>query len=361
MTRYFQMGFDPLGDDFAEPTFDTFVDTVGEGYSPLAVARKVSAELGSWQTLVTFTGPPGSGKQHLLSAIQAEIGKQHPEAIVRALTTREFRKEFVEVFSSGRDGRTSKLRTFWESLQIPDVLIISNLEEIITYEYAKGTLVNLLDLRAKERKLTVFSLMQIPERRLCDFSGRLATRLRGGLTVETGYPKTRKQMRQILAVHASTQGIKAPDSLLDAISELPSGSPSDLFGVLIRAQAYADLAHKPLTLEVATEQIEAFTREQPGAVTTYSIREAVSAELGVPITDLLSKKRPADVAYAREICYYLSRKLTELSLPEIGRAFGRDHSTVVHGVAKIEGLLQTDTDTILLVRKLTAALDPSRN
>ncbi len=322
-------------------SFDTFV--VGRSNTLAhAAARQVAearrGDLVMFNPLYIHAGV-GLGKTHLLHAV-TWAGNARGERKVLYLTAEKFMYGFVSAL------KAQNAIAFKEALRGIDVLVIDDLQFLqgknIQAEFCH-TLNALIDAGRQ-----VVIAADRPPTELETLDDRVRSRLAGGLVVEIG-PLGEELRMEILKtrIEAARQhhpGFDVPEPVLSYIAKSVTQNGRDLEGALNRLLAHSKLTAQTVTLEMAEREVRDLIRPQePKRVKIEDIQRVVARQYNVSRSDLLSSRRTANVVRPRQVAMYLAKTLTLRSLPEIGRRFGgRDHTTVLHAVRKIEGLVGND-------------------
>jgi len=332
------LGGSPLD---ARLTFDTFV--VGRSNTlAQAAARQVAAARRTdpvmFNPLYIHAGV-GLGKTHLLQAI-TWAGNAGGERKVLYLTAEKFMYGFVAAL------RAQNAIAFKEALRGIGVLVIDDLQFLqgkSTQAEFCHTLNALIDAG---RQVVIAS--DRPPSELESLDERVRSRLAGGLVVEMGGLGEELRLEilkaRVLAARAHHPTFDVPVPVLTYIAKTVTHNGRDLEGALNRLLAHSKLTGQPVTMEMAEREVKDLIRPQePKRVKIEDIQRVVARQYNVSRSDLLSSRRTANVVRPRQVAMYLAKTLTLRSLPEIGRRFGgRDHTTVLHAVRKIEGLVSND-------------------
>ncbi len=332
------LGGSPLDPRF---TFESFVVGRSNTLAHAAARQVAEARRGD---LVMFNplyihASVGLGKTHLLHAV-TWAGNARGERKVLYLTAEKFMYGFVSAL------KTQTALAFKEALRGIDVLVIDDLQFLqgknIQAEFCH-TLNALIDAGRQ-----VVIAADRPPTELETLDDRVRSRLAGGLVVEMG-PLGEELRLEILKsrIEAAKQhhpGFSVPEAVLSYIAKSVTHNGRDLEGALNRLLAHSKLAGQTVTLEMAEREVRDLIRPQePKRVKIEDIQRVVARQYNVSRSDLLSSRRTANVVRPRQVAMYLAKTLTLRSLPEIGRRFGgRDHTTVLHAVRKIEGLVGND-------------------
>jgi chromosomal replication initiator protein len=333
------LGGSPLD---ARLTFESFV--VGRSNTLAhAAARQVAEASRSdpvmFNPLYIHAGV-GLGKTHVLQAI-AWMGNRQTDRKVLYLTAERFMYGFVSAL------RTQTAIAFKEALRAIDVLVIDDLQFLqgkSTHAEFSHTLNSLIDAGRQ-----VVIAADRPPADLESLDERVRSRLAGGLVVEMGSLGEELRLEILMARVAAARvhhpDFAVPPPVLAYIARSVTHNGRDLEGALNRLLAHSKLTGQPVTMELAEREIRDLIRPQePKRVKIEDIQRVVARHYNVSRGDLLSSRRTANVVRPRQVAMYLAKTLTLRSLPEIGRRFGgRDHTTVLHAVRKIENLVGNDT------------------
>jgi len=323
-------------------TFETFV--VGRSNTLThAAAKQVAAarrgDLVMFNPLYIHAGV-GLGKTHLLQAI-TWAGNANGDRKVLYLTAERFMYGFVSAL------KNQNAIAYKEALRGIDVLVIDDLQ-FLTGKNMQAEFCHTLNALIDAGRQVVIAADR-PPADLEALDDRVRSRLAGGLVVEMG-PLGEELRFEILRsrISAARQhhpGFDVPETVVSYISKSITHNGRDLEGALNRLLALSKLTAQPVTLEVAEREVKDLIRPQePKRVKIEDIQRIVARQYNVSRSDLLSSRRTANVVRPRQVAMYLAKTLTLRSLPEIGRRFGgRDHTTVLHAVRKIENLIGNDT------------------
>jgi chromosomal replication initiator protein len=282
----------------------------------------------------------GLGKTHLLQSL-AWAGNASAERKVLYLTAEKFMYGFVAAL------RAQNALAFKEALRAIDVLVIDDLQ-FLQGKNTQAEFCHTLNALIDSGRQVVIAADRPPSE-LETLDERVRSRLAGGLVVEMG--SLGEELRfeilktRVTAAKLHHPGFDVPASVLIYIAKTVTHNGRDLEGALNRLLAHSKLTGQPVTLEMAEREIRDLIRPQePKRIKIEEIQRIVARQYNVSRADLLSSRRTANVVRPRQVAMYLAKQLTLRSLPEIGRRFGgRDHTTVLHAVRKIENLVNTDS------------------
>lgn len=325
-------------------TFDSFV--VGPNNSLAhAAAFAVSQNLGKVYNPLFIYGGTGLGKTHLLHAIGNSIKTGLPSIKICYERADQFMNEFINAI------RMDKIHHFREKYQKVDLLLLDDIQFFSSKEQTQEIFFHIFNSLNEQGKQIVFSSDMLPK----DIEGlqaRLKSRLQSGLIADIQMPTLETKIA-ILKTKATFQGIELTDDVASFIASLHSSSIRELEGYLIRVSAFSSLMKESINIEIAKKALSEFnTLPIPNEdISLDAIIKTISKYFNIPLLDLKSEKRNKTIAFARQISFYLMKKLTSESLQNIGAYFGgRNHSTVLHATKKIELLMEKDLD---IVQKIT--------
>src|SRR3954452_13012195 len=331
-------------------TFEQFVICDGNRFAH-AAALAVAELPGQAYNPLVLHGPPGLGKTHLLHAIGNYIARHGDGLPVRYATVETFTSEFVGALrSEGAAGFKSRFRG-------ADVLLIDDIQFLASKQRTEEEFFHTFNALYETGRQLVFTSDR-PPAELAGLEARLRERFECGLVipVETPGADAREAMLRKRLLHDNLQ---MDDDALRLLAENVNSSIRALEGGLIRVVAYASLRGERITTDVVGAvlgRLPAPSSLAPGAATVEAIQDAAAAAFDLSRERLLARDRSPKVAMARQIAMYLARELTDVSLPEIGRGFGRDHSTVVHAHKRIAANIAADGTLAGTVDKLRERL-----
>ncbi len=327
----------PFDPDF---TFDNFVVGKSNEFAH-AAALGVASSGGAMRFNPLFLyGGVGLGKTHLMHAIAWEIRARHPERKVMYLSAEKFMYQFIKALR-GRD-----TMAFKEALRSVDVLMIDDVQFIGGKGSTQDEFFHTFNALVDNQKQLVISADRSPSN-LDGIEERIKSRLSSGLVADI-HPTDYELRLGILQTKAKLcqerhPGVAVPQAVLEFLAQQIASNVRELEGALTRIVAYAELVGQPVTTEMTREVMADLLRGQARQVTIDEIQRKTAEYYSIRLSDLLSARRTRVVARPRQVAMYLSKQLTARSLPEIGRKFGgRDHTTVIHAVRRIEELREND-------------------
>ena len=329
-------------------TFERFV--IGEGNRAAHAAALAVAEAPSEAYNPLFLhGPPGLGKTHLLAAIANYLHAHAPALSVRYTTAEGFTNEFVTALrSSGAEGFKARYRDL-------DILLVDDVQFLEGKHHTEEEFFHTFNALYEGGSQLVLSADRIPSE-LSTLAARLRDRFEWGLTVAVGAPDLATRLI-VLDRLAREAGLEGADR--DTLSELARRIDSNvrrLHGGLTRVIAHTSLTARPLSPELIAELIPQ-SDSTPDSIPVVEIQQLVAAEFGISRAELVGPGRAATPLRARQVAILLTRELTDLSLPQIGRLYGdRDHSTILNSLRRVEAALVADPALAARVAKLRVAI-----
>jgi len=330
-------------------SFDNFVVGHNSEFAHAACQAVANGSGFSYNPLFVH-GASGLGKTHLMQSIGNEILRNNPQAKVAYLTSERFTNEFIDAVKKGNLDKFRKRYRRADVLLIDDVQFLAGKER--SQEEFFHTFNTLLDLQSQ-----IVLTCDRPACEVKNFDLRMVSRFESGLTVELQVPMMETRLA-ILKRKMDDWQTKLPDELVRFLADKIKSNIRRLEGALVRVATFASLGGKDVSIEKVEHLLKDILREEGSRkVTIDSIQKVVSEHFDVNIADMTSRRRPANVAFARQVAMFLSRKLTQSSLMEIGDAFGgRDHGTVIHAVKRVEQKVSNEASTRDTVDLLGAML-----
>lgn len=282
-------------------------------------------------------GSSGLGKTHLLHAVGNMVLKNNPSAVVAYVTTEVFMNELVY---SIRHSRTYEFRQKYRNC---DVFLVDDIQFIAGKSTTQEEFFHTFNALHNAKKQIVITSDMFPKD-IPELEDRLRNRFAWGLIADIQPPSLEHRVA-ILLSKADESNLHLPKDVAEYIASRVRKNVRELEGALRRIKAFADLQGEPITLDLATQTFRDFLGETPRRLTIESIQKAVADHFKLKVADLRSKRRQQSVAMPRQVAMYLARKITQASYPDIGQAFGgKDHTTVMHNVKKIQECLVHDLD-----------------
>jgi chromosomal replication initiator protein len=336
-------------------TFDLFIIGSSNRFAHAAALAVAEAPAQAYNPLFIYGGT-GLGKTHLLQAIGHYV-RQHSRRLTRRYVTSEtFMNDFID---SLRDKRIEGFKRRYRGY---DVLLIDDIQFFEGKERIQEEFFHTFNSLYESGSQIIISSDR-PPREIATLEERLRSRFEWGLLTDIQPPDLETRIA-ILRKKVNTERIAVTDpEVLTFIAGRVSSNIRELEGALTRVVAFSSLTDRAMTVELAEQVLKDVFPQGEAApeVTIPRIQEAVSERFGVTLEELVSPRRSQSVAYPRQVAMYLSRELTDSSLPKIGKEFGgRDHTTVMHATSKITRLISEDRSVYNLVQELTARVKQAR-
>jgi chromosomal replication initiator protein len=316
--------------------FDTFVVGSSNQFAhaaALAVAERPSK---AYNPLFMYGGV-GLGKTHLMHAIGHEIKRRNRDLRLTYISTEKFTNEMINAI------RYDKLLSFRERYRNSDILLIDDIQFIAGKERTQEEFFHTFNSLYDTHKQIIISA-DCPPREIPTLEERLHSRFEWGLIADIQSPDLETKVA-IIKKKAERQGIEVPDNVALYIASKIKSNIRELEGALVRLVAYSSLTGSEITLPMAQETLRNILSNDEKAITVEMIQKSIADYFGMRVQDLKSKNNSKAVALPRQVCMYLCKKVTGVSLPQLGRDFGnKHHTTVLHSIQKIEQLRQTDKE-----------------
>ncbi|MDR1449299.1 MAG: chromosomal replication initiator protein DnaA [Propionibacteriaceae bacterium] len=334
----------------AKYTFDSFVTGFSNRFAhaaAVAVAEgAVESGPGQAYNPLLIYGDSGLGKTHLLHAIGHYIGVHTQHLSIRYVPTEELTNDFINAISQNR------MAAFRRTYREVDVLLIDDIQFLESKNATQEEFFHTFNALQNAQKQIVMTSDR-PPKLLGEVEPRLRSRFQSGLLVNV-QPAELETRIAILQRKAASESVDIDTEIIHFIASRIHSNIRELEGALIRLTAFASLNKQPITIdmaEVVIKDLVSDDAERPITIAMVAIETANHFDM--PLDELKGPGRSANVALARQIAMYLSRELTELSLPKIGTEFGRDHTTVIHAYRKISGLIAQDRSVFSTVTEIT--------
>lgn len=330
---------DPIPKNMLNPkyTFNTFVIGAGNRFAHAASLAVAEAPAKAYNPLFIYGGV-GLGKTHLMHAIGHYVIEHNPNAKVVYLSSEKFTNEFI---NSIRDNKAVNFRNKYRNV---DVLLIDDIQFLAGKEQTQEEFFHTFNALHDDSKQIVISSDR-PPKEIPTLEDRLRSRFEWGLITDITPPDLETRIA-ILRKKAKAENLDIPNEVMLYIANQIDTNIRELEGALIRVVAYSSLINQDMNADLAAVALKDIVpNSKPKVITINDIQKVVGEHFSVKLEDFKAKKRTKSVAFPRQIAMYLSRELTEFSLPKIGNEFGgRDHTTVIHAHEKISKLLSSDVE-----------------
>jgi len=321
----------------AKYTFDTFVVGPSNRFAH-AAAMAVAEQPGHHYNPLFIYASAGLGKTHLLHAVGQHGRELHASMVARYVTSEQFFNDFIDGI------RRKRMDEFKHRYRTIDILLLDDVQFFEGKEQILEEFFHTFNTLHQAGKQLVITSDRHPKH-LSTLPERLRSRFEWGLLTDIQAPDVETRLA-ILRRNSEFASVPLPEAVLEFIATRVLDNVRELEGALTRVTAYAALTQRPLTAELAAELLHDLIRERKERpLTAQEIIETTAAACSVSVAELVGPSRRQRLVRARHIAMYISRELTDLSLPKIGAAFGgRDHTTVLHALDKIRELMLTDQE-----------------
>lgn len=315
-------------------TFENFVVGSSNQFAH-AAALAVANQPGTTYNPLFIYGGVGLGKTHLLHAVQAQIKCNWPDLVLVYLSAEAFINELINAI------RYEKIPEFQSRYRSTDVLLVDDVQFMAGKERTQEEFFHIFNAFYEMQKQIVLTSDKIPKD-IPDLEERLRSRFEWGLIADIQPPDMETRVA-ILRKKAELEGVVLPGEVALFIASHVHSNVRILEGSLMRLKAYSEIWHQDISIDMCKQVLKDILEDQQPCLSSEEIIKAVCRHYKVKPTDMRSPKRAKNIALARQVAMYLCREMTSESFPEIGNHFGgKDHSTVIHAVNKIETLLTSD-------------------
>jgi len=332
-------------------TFDTFVIGNSNRFAHAACYAVGETPSRAYNPLFIYGGV-GLGKTHLMQAIGHRILTTKPGYSVMYVSSEQFTNELI---TSIKDDNTNGFRNKYRNI---DVLLIDDIQFLAGKDRTQEEFFHTFNALYEANKQLVISSDR-PPRNIPTLEDRLRSRFEWGLITDIQTPDLETRIA-ILRKKAQNDNFNIPYDVLDYIANYIDSNIRELEGALVRLVAYATINNKPLDMATASEALkDILPPPGPRKITIESIQKEVCKYYGIELSEMLSKKRNKHLVVPRQVAMFLCRKLTDASLPLIGDQFGgRDHTTVMHSVDKVNREIAEQLELSAIVEQLCQQIDP---
>ena len=330
--------------------FETFVIGNSNRLAHAASLAVAEAPANAYNPFFVYGGV-GLGKTHLMHAIGHRILKNHPHLKLLYISSEKFTNELI---NSIRDGNPESFRQKYRNI---DVLLVDDIQFLAKKEHTQEEFFHTFNTLHEANKQIIMSSDR-PPREIQTLEDRLRSRFEMGLITDIQPPDLETRIA-ILRKKAIMEHLNVSNDVMVYIASRIDNNIRELEGALIRVMAYASLTNQNIDIDLATEALkDIFPHGKPKQITVELIQETIASYFKLKIDELLAKKRTRNVAYPRQIAMYLSRELTETSLPRLGEMFGgRDHTTVIHAYDKISRERNADIKLSNTIKELIKRIE----
>ena len=334
----------PLPNLNAKYTFDTFVSGPSNQFAH-AAAMAVSNNPATTYNPLFIYGGVGLGKTHLINAIGNAIYKKNDDIKICYYSSEKFTNELI---NSLRHAKMDEFRNKFRSI---DILLIDDIQFIAGKKSTQEEFFHTFNALYESHKQIIVTSDKFPKE-IPDLEERLRSRFEWGLIADIQAPDTETK-QAILKMKADQNSIKLPDDVILFLADSVSNNVRELEGYLIRVGAYSSLTSTPIDIVMAKKVLKDILIENSKEITIEKIQKKVAEHFQLKTSELKSSKRLKNIVFPRQVAMYICRNLTSLSYPEIGSKFGgKDHSTIIHAIKKIERIMKEDIQMKTIIEKL---------
>jgi len=330
-------------------TFSSFVVGENSHFAQAASLAAAEAPADAYNPLFIY-GSVGLGKTHLLQAIGNFIKQNNPKLKVKYISSEKFTNEMINAI------RDDKMGEFRNAYRTVDVLLIDDIQFLINKERTQEEFFHTFnDLYESHRQIVISS--DRPPKEMVPLEERLRSRFEWGLIVDIQPPDLETRVA-ILRKKMESEGLSVPDEVTFYIATKIRFNVRELEGALIKIVAYSSLMKKEINLNLVRQILKEILNADTGDdVSIEEIQKTVAKSYNIRYEDMKVKKRNREIVFPRQIAMYLSRELTDFSLPEIAKEFGkRDHTTIIHAYNKIQQMIKMDSELYTKVKEISEKL-----
>ncbi len=325
-------------------TFDSFVVGNNNRFAHAAALAVAEAPATSYNPLFLYGGV-GLGKTHLMHAVGNSILRKNKNSNILYVTSEKFTNQLI---NSIKDNSNEQFRNKYRNI---DVLLIDDIQFIAGKERVQEEFFHTFNALHESGKQIILSSDR-PPKDIQLLEDRLKSRFEWGLIADISNPDYETRLA-ILRKKAQIDNINIDDEILSNIATKIDTNIRELEGALNKLIAKASLTNSPITVEMAERAINDIIAQQDKVFSVEFVQETVAKYFNIDVKDLRGSKRSNDVAFPRQIAMYLCRNVAQMSLPQIGKDFGkRDHTTVMHACTKIEQEIKENQNTKLIVESV---------
>ena len=330
-------------------TFDTFVIGNSNRFAHAACVAVAESPAKAYNPLFLYGGV-GLGKTHLMHAIGHHIVSQKKDSKVVYVSSEKFTNELI---NSIKDDKNEEFRNKYRNV---DVLLIDDIQFIAGKERTQEEFFHTFNTLHEANKQIIISSDR-PPKDIPTLEDRLRSRFEMGLITDIQAPDFETRIA-ILRKKAQLERIDVPNEVMSYIAKNIKSNIRELEGALTRVVAYSSLSNRVISFDLATEALkDIITTSKNEEINVLRIKEKVSSVFNLKMEDFNSEKRTRSIAYPRQIAMYLTRELTDLSLPKIGEEFGgRDHTTVIHAHDKVSKDIEESEEIKTKIDKIISDL-----
>ena len=316
-------------------TFENFVVGSGNQMAHACAVAVANSPARTYNPLFLY-GDTGLGKTHLMHAVALQIWNHNPRASVAYITTEKFTNKFIRALQEGT------LTRFRRRYRRVDVLLIDDIHFLSGKESTQEEVFHTFNELYESQKQIIIASDR-PANEIAKLESRLVSRFGWGMVADI-QPPDLETRHAILTKKAKAMGIRLSEEIVDFLARRIPRNIRRMEGALTRVGAYSALSSNPLELDTVEHLLkDMLLEEAQQQISIEHVQKRVAEHYRLHVSDMTSKRRPAKIAFPRQVAMYMSRMLTNNSLQEIGESFGkRDHGTVIHAIKTVENFMEQD-------------------
>ena len=327
-----------------EYTFEQFIVGSSNKFAHAAATAVANNPSKKYNPLFIY-GQSGLGKTHLLYAIANVVRRDHPSFRIIYIKGEDFTNELVNSIGAGQ------VQEFRDKYRLADLLLVDDIQFVAGKDRTQEEFFHTFNALYEANKQIVLTSDR-PPKEIHTLEDRLKTRFEWGLLADIQPPDYETRMA-IIHVKADSLRVQLPEDVVDYIAKTITSNVRQLEGTVKKIKALHDLMERAIDIELAKEAVADIFKENPGLnPTPEMILREVSRYYCTPVEKLKGSGRSKDLVLPRQVAMYLVRDLTDYSLPEIGKIFSRDHTTVLHSINKIENYLKETSEMDNIIKTL---------
>jgi chromosomal replication initiator protein len=334
-------------------TFENFV--VGSGNQmPHAACIAVASAPGRAYNPLFLYGDTGLGKTHLMQAVAHRILSQMPKTHIVYTSTEKFTNEFIDAIQQ------NGLPNFRQKYRNVDVLLVDDIHFLSGKERIQEEFFHTFNELFESQK-QILLCSDRPASEIAKLESRLVSRFQWGLATDIQAPDLETRIA-ILVKKAAAMDLHLPRDVIECLATRVSSNVRRLEGALIRLASYSALTNAPINVEIVEHLLhDLFNEEVVSQISIEHVQQKVAEYYRLKLADMVSKRRPANIAFPRQVAMYLCRVMTTQSLADIGNEFGgRDHGTVIHACKTVENMIDQDASIKKTVEYLQKLISTSK-
>lgn len=334
------------GGTYDEYTFEQFIVGSSNKFAHAAATAVANNPAKNYNPLFIY-GQSGLGKTHLMYAIASVVRRDHPSYRIVYIKGEDFTNELINAIAEGQ------VQEFRDKYRLADLFLVDDVQFIAGKDRTQEEFFHTFNALYEAHKQIVLTSDR-PPKEIHTLEDRLQTRFEWGLLADIQPPDYETRMA-IIHVKADSLNVNLPDEIVNYIATTITSNVRQLEGTVKKIKALHDLMEREIDLELAQEAVSDIFKENPGLnPTPEMILREVSNYYCTPVEKLRGSGRSKDTVLPRQVAMYLVRQLTDYSLPEIGKVFSRDHTTVLHSINKVEQYLRETSEMENVIKTLKA-------